>query len=351
MKMKRLLALILSFPLLAQAQVIEQKTPPASAVATAAGVTLNVTVGATTATNAVGAPINITAGTGNGTATGGAINITSGMGGATGHGGDVNITGANGGSGATGNNGGNINLQAGTGDAGASPQAASITIPSSASFLNPNDLTIKPSNASASSTAGTVAIWGGNNGGGIQEMLATDGYGNVVECVSCSTTVSNTNGFTYVGTSAGTPTGTPAHTASDGKISYQNLVPLRFDTTNNALWVYHTSWQDVANKMSAPTAIGTTFTLGAGTGACGTTSTLAGGATAGSFLCTGTAGASTIIVNLPTSTGSATSWTCWAQDETSGTGWATSAHSSTSATLKGTIATTSDSVSFGCMAY
>lgn len=93
---------------------------------------------------------------------------------------------------------------------------------------------------------------------------------------------------------------------------------------------------------------GTTFTLGAGTGACATTSTLTGGSTSGSFLCTGTAGASTQIVNLPTA---AHAWACWASDDTSKVGWAAGAAGAAVVTLSGTIATTSDKVVFGCMGY
>lgn len=93
---------------------------------------------------------------------------------------------------------------------------------------------------------------------------------------------------------------------------------------------------------------GTTFTLGAGTGACATSSTLTGGASGGSFLCTGTAGASTQVVNLPTA---AHAWACWANDDTSKVGWAAGAAATNAITLSGTIATTSDKVVFGCMGF
>lgn len=93
---------------------------------------------------------------------------------------------------------------------------------------------------------------------------------------------------------------------------------------------------------------GTTFTVGAGTGACATTSTLTGGATAGSLLCTGTAGASTIVINLPTA---AHGWACWANDDTSKVSWASGGSTTAAVTLSGTIATTSDKVAFGCMGY
>jgi hypothetical protein len=101
---------------------------------------------------------------------------------------------------------------------------------------------------------------------------------------------------------------------------------------------------------SALAAAGTTFTLGAGTGACATSSTLTGGAFSGSFLCTGTAGASTQIVTLPTSP-NGHGWACWASDDTSKVAWAAGANSTTAVTLSGTIATTSDKVVFGCLGY
>lgn len=108
-----------------------------------------------------------------------------------------------------------------------------------------------------------------------------------------------------------------------------------------------------SNALGAASHVlsGTTFTLGAGTGACATTSTLTGGSAGGSFLCTGTAGASTQVVNLPTVPTGFHGWACWANDDTSKVGWAAGGNTTSATTLSGTIATTSDKVVFGCVVY
>lgn len=93
---------------------------------------------------------------------------------------------------------------------------------------------------------------------------------------------------------------------------------------------------------------GTTFTLGAGTGACATSSTLVGGAVAGTFTCTGTAGASTQVINLPAAVHG---YHCSASDETSGVGWANMIATASTGKISGTVATTSDVVSFYCAAF
>lgn len=107
--------------------------------------------------------------------------------------------------------------------------------------------------------------------------------------------------------------------------------------------------QNSSVSIASPIVIGTTFTLGAGTGACATTSTLTGGGAAGSFLCTGTAGASTQVVNLPNTP--THGWACWANDDTSKVSWAAGANTTSTVTLSGTITTTSDKVVFGCIGY
>lgn len=93
---------------------------------------------------------------------------------------------------------------------------------------------------------------------------------------------------------------------------------------------------------------GTTFTLGAGTGACATSSTLVGGAIAGSFKCTGTAGAATQIINLPVTTNGSH---CSASDATSGVAWANEIGSATTGKIAGTVATSGDVITFSCMGY
>ena len=120
-----------------------------------------------------------------------------------------------------------------------------------------------------------------------------------------------------------------------------------YDSTNTTLkFAVDSAW-----NVKAPSyiSIGTTFTLGTGTGACATTSTLTGGATTGSFLCTGTAGASTQVINLPTAPNG---WECSASDVTSGVVWGQVVPVATnSAKITGTIGTTSDRVIFNCSGF
>lgn len=111
-----------------------------------------------------------------------------------------------------------------------------------------------------------------------------------------------------------------------------------------------TSITTFAGTVKVPflVSVGSTFTLGTGTGACATSSTLTGGAQAGSFLCTGTAGASTQVINLPTAPNG---WSCSASDAGSGVAWAQSATAAASCTISGTLAVTSQKVTFSALAY
>jgi hypothetical protein len=51
----------------------------------------------------------------------------------------------------------------------------------------------------------------------------------------------DTNGFQYIAKVAGAPTGVPANLAGN----YANAVPMRYDTTNNKLWIYNGAWRGV----------------------------------------------------------------------------------------------------------
>jgi hypothetical protein len=98
-------------------------------------------------------------------------------------------------------------------------------------------------------------------------------------------------------------------------------------------------------------SIGTTFTLGTGTGACATSSTLIGGAVTGSFKCTGTAGASTQVINLPTA---ANGWWCTAFDTDTTTPTVlgqVGPIATTSCKVSGSISVTSDVITFHAEAY
>lgn len=69
-----------------------------------------------------------------------------------------------------------------------------------------------------------------------------------------------TNGFLYIPTSAGAPSGTP--TSKTGR------VPLEYDTTNNSLKVYSSSWRDVITSTAvnsvSPTSPDRTITVNLG---------------------------------------------------------------------------------------
>lgn len=60
-------------------------------------------------------------------------------------------------------------------------------------------------------------------------------------------TTGDTNGFVYMPGVAGVPTGVPANLTG----TYANGAPMRYDTTDNRLYVYNGGWINVANQAQA----------------------------------------------------------------------------------------------------
>lgn len=101
-------------------------------------------------------------------------------------------------------------------------------------------------------------------GGGVAGLLV-DTNQNVVTNLLGSNAVGDTNGFLYVPKVAGIPTGVPANLSGN----YAQSSPLRFDSTDNRLYIYNGGWQNVAGSS------GTSSTSKAKSGDTSRTSTTA----------------------------------------------------------------------------
>jgi hypothetical protein len=75
----------------------------------------------------------------------------------------------------------------------------------------------------------------------------------------------DTTGFLYIDTVAGVPTGVPNATAP-----FNVAKAMRYDTTDDRLYVYNGAWKDVADHPTAPVLTGTTGSIGGGLLAAGT---------------------------------------------------------------------------------
>jgi len=70
----------------------------------------------------------------------------------------------------------------------------------------------------------------------------------VLNASGSALSTSATDGFVYIGSGAGRPTGTP--TANTG------ATPLYYDTTNDVLWAYNSSWKPIAGVGTTSTQSG-----------------------------------------------------------------------------------------------
>jgi hypothetical protein len=74
-----------------------------------------------------------------------------------------------------------------------------------------------------------------------------DGSNNFVPYNGANATATgDTNGFLYLPTVAGVPTGVPASLTG----TYANQTPFRYDSTDDRLYAYNTSWKNIAQAQS-----------------------------------------------------------------------------------------------------
>lgn len=234
--------------------------------------------GTATAANSSATQIILKGGNGNGTGNGATIQSTGGNGGTSGSGGSLVWLGGNAGAsgnGAGGNffeqagaaagagNGGSLNYTAGPADltgqgggflwtAGAggstSGDAGNFVFAGNSATGAANfgsSFTLTPGTGADADHGGQTAIQDPNG----DNSFVVDRYGNII--CACANSPSATDQFLYLGVSAGAPTGIPAHTTG----VYANSVPVRYDTTDDRLYVYNSGWKNVANSAQAEQTI------------------------------------------------------------------------------------------------
>lgn len=95
------------------------------------------------------------------------------------------------------------------------------------------DGTTTAGNVGVKAVGNSIYLRAGNN-----DFVEVDYLGNTRLGAAAALATTATDGFAYIPTCAGVPTGTP--TAKTGK------VPLVYDTTNDALYIYNGSWKSAA---------------------------------------------------------------------------------------------------------
>lgn len=174
----------------------------------AASIAYLLAASALTGSAGAGAPLYLFGGSGDGAGGGGSFLGVGGAAGDTGVGGDAQLTGGTGGG--TSGDGGNAAIVGGLATSG-----------------NGGDAVVQGGGTSAGN-GGDVLLEPGAGTGGIN--------GSVVVGTGAALATNATGGFLMIPTCAGVPTGVPGSIPT-GK------VPLVFDTTGNALYIYNGAWK------------------------------------------------------------------------------------------------------------